>query len=143
MSRRVFHQKRQFPFIFLRNKSIFTHTKYNKHLTRHHRSLIERMSEIIEKQPHLGNENLGIPEFIISMPKLARICACLLCSSCRVEWRMEDQLFSSQNSDLNNEQLNKIEQKARAKNTKKATNWGVKKFEKLCDKKKIQWISKE
>ena len=56
---------------------------------------------------------------------------------------MEDQLFSSQNSDLNNEQLNKIEQKARAKNTKKATNWGVKKFEKLCDKKKIQWISKE
>ena len=62
------------------------------------------------------------------MPKLAPICACSLCSSCRVEWRIEDQLFSSQNSDLNKEQLNKIEQKARAKNTKKATHWGVKKF---------------
>ena len=40
---------------------------------------------------------------------------------------------------LNNEQLNKIEQKARAKNTKKATNWGVKKFEKTCDKRKIKF----
>lgn len=69
------------------------------------------------------------------MQKLARICACSLCSSCRVEWRMEDQLFSSQNSDLNNEQLNKIEQKARAKNTKKATNWVVKKFDRRAIKK--------
>ena len=49
---------------------------------------------------------------------------------------MEDQLFSSPDSDLNNEQLNKIEQKARAKNTKKATNWRVKTFEKTCGKKK-------
>ena len=48
---------------------------------------------------------------------------------------MQDQLFSSPDSDLNNEQLDKIEQKARAKNTKKATNWGVKTFEKTCDKK--------
>ena len=50
---------------------------------------------------------------------------------------MEDQLFSSRNSDLNNEQLDEIEQKAQAKNTKKATEWGVKKFEKWCDKSKI------
>ena len=49
---------------------------------------------------------------------------------------MEVQPFSSQNPDLNNEQLNKIEQKTRAKNTKKATNWGVKRFEKTRDKKK-------
>ena len=50
---------------------------------------------------------------------------------------MEDQLFSSQNSDLDNEQLDEIEQKAQAKNTKKATEWGVKKFEERCDKRKI------
>ena len=50
---------------------------------------------------------------------------------------MEDQLFSSQNSDLNNEQLDEIEQKAQAKNTKKATEWGVRMFEKWCDKRKI------
>ena len=35
------------------------------------------------------------------------------------------QLFSSQNSDLDNEQLDEIEQKAQAKNTKRATEWGV------------------
>ena len=50
---------------------------------------------------------------------------------------MEDQLLSTQNSDLNNEQLNEIEQKAQAKNTKKATEWGVKKFDKWCYKGKI------
>ena len=50
---------------------------------------------------------------------------------------MEDQLFSSQNSDLNNEQLDEIEQKAQAKNTKKATEWGMKMFDKWCDKRKI------
>ena len=50
---------------------------------------------------------------------------------------MEDQLFSSQNLDLNNEQLDEIEQKAQAKNTKRATEWGVKKFEKWCEERKI------
>ena len=50
---------------------------------------------------------------------------------------MEEQLFSSQNSDLNNEQLDEIEQKAQAKDTKRATEWGVKKFEKCCEKRKI------
>ena len=47
------------------------------------------------------------------------------------------QLFSSQNSDLDNEQLDEIEQKAQAKNTKRATEWGVKTFEKCCEKRKI------
>ena len=50
---------------------------------------------------------------------------------------MDDQLFSSQNSDLNNQQLDEIEQKAQAKNTKKANEWGVKRFEKWCDKRKL------
>ena len=43
------------------------------------------------------------------------------------------QLFSSQNWDLDNEQLDEIEPKAQAKNTKRATEWGVKKFEKWCE----------
>jgi len=47
------------------------------------------------------------------------------------------QLFSSQNSDLDNEQLDETERKAQAKNTKKTTEWGVKKFEKCCEKRKI------
>ena len=47
------------------------------------------------------------------------------------------QLFSSQNSDLDNEQLDEIEEKAQAKNTKRATEWGVKKFVKWCEKRKI------
>ena len=48
---------------------------------------------------------------------------------------MEDiKLFSSQNSGLNNEQLDEIEQKAQAKNTKKATEWEVRKFKKWCKK---------
>ena len=47
------------------------------------------------------------------------------------------QLFCSQNSDLDNEQLDEIEQKAQAKNTKRATERGVKKFEKWCEKRKI------
>ena len=50
---------------------------------------------------------------------------------------MEDQLFCSQNSDLNNKQLDEIEQKAQAKNTQTATEWGVKKFEKWCKKRQI------
>ena len=52
------------------------------------------------------NENLRIPEDTISVPKLARIFTCSLCSSVELEisgyFKMEDQLFSSQNSDLNN-----------------------------------------
>ena len=55
------------------------------------------------KQLPLANENLRIPEDSISMPKLARICTCSLCSSVELEissyFKMEDQLFSSQNSD--------------------------------------------
>ena len=47
------------------------------------------------------------------------------------------QLFSSQNSDLDNEQLDEIEQNAQAKNTKRATEWGVKKIEKWREKRKI------
>ena len=47
------------------------------------------------------------------------------------------QLFTSQNSDLDNEQLDEIEQKAQAKNTKRATEWEVKKFERWCEKSKI------
>ena len=35
---------------------------------------------------------------------------------------MDDQLFSSQNSDLDNEPLDEIEKKAQAKNTKES-NW--------------------
>ena len=46
-------------------------------------------------------------------------------------------LFSSQNSNLHNDQLEKIGQKAQAKNTKKATEWGVTKFDKWCEKRKI------
>lgn len=47
------------------------------------------------------------------------------------------QLFSSQNSDLDNEQLGEIGQKAQAKNTQES-NWvGVKKFDKWCEKRKI------
>ena len=45
---------------------------------------------------------------------------------------MEDHLSSSQNSDLNSKQLDEIEQKAQAKNTKRAIEWAVKKFEKWC-----------
>ena len=47
------------------------------------------------------------------------------------------QFFSSQISDLDNEQLDEIEQKAQAKNTNRATEWGVKKFEKWCEKRKM------
>ena len=40
-------------------------------------------------------------------------------------------LSVSQNSDLGEDQLNEMELKAQAKNTKRATKWGVKKLEKL------------
>ena len=45
-----------------------------------------------------------------------------------------DVLTCSQGSDLGQEQLNEIEQKAEAKSTKKATEWGLKKFDKWCEK---------
>jgi len=48
------------------------------------------------------------------------------------------QLFSSQNSDLDNEQLHEIGQNAQAKNIKKTTERGVRKFEKWCEKRKIR-----
>jgi len=47
------------------------------------------------------------------------------------------QLFSGQNSDLDNEQLDEVEQKAQAKYAKKTTEQGVRKFEKWCEERKI------
>ena len=44
--------------------------------------------------------------------------------------------ISSQNSDLGLEDLDKLEAKGQAENTKRATSWGIKKFEKWCDKRK-------
>ena len=57
------------------------------------------------KQLRLANENLRIPEDTISMPKLARICTCSLCSFVELDiyFKMEDQLFPSEYSDLNND----------------------------------------
>ena len=49
-----------------------------------------------------------------------------------------DVLTCSQGSDLGQEQLNEIQQKAQAKTTKKATEWGLKKFDKWCEKRAIK-----
>ena len=49
-----------------------------------------------------------------------------------------DVLTCSQGSDLGQEQLNEIEQKAQAKSTKKATEWGLKKFDKWCEMRAIK-----
>ena len=49
-----------------------------------------------------------------------------------------DVLTRSQGSDLGQEQLKEIEQKAQAKSTKKATEWGLKKFDKWCKKRAIK-----
>ena len=49
-----------------------------------------------------------------------------------------DVLTCSLGSDLGQEQLNEIEQKAQAKSTKKATEWGLKKFDKWCEKRVIK-----
>ena len=49
-----------------------------------------------------------------------------------------DVLTCSHSSDLGQEQLNEIEQKAQAKGTKKATEWGLKKFDKWCEKRAIK-----
>ena len=46
--------------------------------------------------------------------------------------------ISSQNSDLGLEDLEKLEAKGQAENTKRATSWGIKKFEKWCDKRKLK-----
>ena len=46
--------------------------------------------------------------------------------------------INSQNSDLGLQDLDKLEAKAQAENTKTATNWGIKKFEKWCDKRKLK-----
>ena len=53
------------------------------------------------------------------------------------------QLFSSQNSDLDNEQLDEIGQKPQAKNTKRANEWGIKSWTNGARKEKLQWISKQ
>ena len=44
--------------------------------------------------------------------------------------------ISGQNSDLGLEDLDKLE--GQAENTKRATSWGIKKFEKWCDKRKLK-----
>ena len=49
-----------------------------------------------------------------------------------------DVLTCSQGSDLGQEQLNGIQQKAQAKSTKKATEWGLKKFDKCCEKRAMK-----
>ena len=49
-----------------------------------------------------------------------------------------DVLTCSQVSDLSQEQLNEIKKKAQAKSTKKATEWGLKKFDKWCEKRAIK-----
>ena len=46
--------------------------------------------------------------------------------------------ISSQNSDLGLEDLDKLEAKGQAENTKRATSWGIKKFEKWCDKRQLK-----
>ena len=45
----------------------------------------------------------------------------------------------SQNSDLGTDELDKIEALAQAENlnTKRATSWGIKKFEKWCEKRNL------
>ena len=46
--------------------------------------------------------------------------------------------ISSQNSDLGLEGLDKLEATGQAENTKRATSWGIKKFEKWCNKRKLK-----
>ena len=46
--------------------------------------------------------------------------------------------ISSQNLDLGLEDLDKLETKGQAENTKRATSWGIKTFEKWCDKRKLK-----
>ena len=44
----------------------------------------------------------------------------------------------SQNSDLGGEELDELKSRARAENMKRTTAWGLNKFEKWCDKWKIE-----
>ena len=46
--------------------------------------------------------------------------------------------ISSQNSDLGQEDLDKLEPKGQVENTKKATSCGIKKFKKWCNKRKLK-----
>ena len=46
--------------------------------------------------------------------------------------------ISSRNSHLGPEDLDKLQAKGQAENTKRATSWGIKKFEKWCDKRKLK-----
>lgn len=46
--------------------------------------------------------------------------------------------ISSQNSELGTNDLDKLEAKAQAENTKRATSWDVNKFEKWCEKRKLK-----
>ena len=46
--------------------------------------------------------------------------------------------ISSQNSDFRLEDLDKLEAKDQAENTKRATSWVIKKCEKWCDKRKLK-----
>ena len=46
--------------------------------------------------------------------------------------------ISSQNSDLGLEDLDKLEAKGQAENTKRATSWGIKKFEKMVRQTKAE-----
>ena len=49
--------------------------------------------------------------------------------------------ISSQNSDLGLEDLDKLEAKGQAENTKRATSWGIKKFEKMVRQTKAEsWL---
>ena len=48
------------------------------------------------------------------------------------------QEISSQYSDLGLEDLDKLEAKGQVEDTKRATSWGIKKFEKRCDKRKLK-----
>ena len=54
---------------------------------------------------------------------------------------LPDEVFSvlslSQSSDLSKDELDKIEDKAKAPSTKRTTAWGVKKFEAWCKKRQI------
>ena len=43
----------------------------------------------------------------------------------------------SQNSDLGMDELDQMEARAQAENTKRATSWGLKKFEKWCKKRNL------
>ena len=75
--------------------------------------------------------------------------SCSLCSSVvnGTGWRLEIlfsnerspkfSVFCNRNSDFDNEQLDEIEQKVQAKNTKRTTELGLKKFEKWCKERKI------